>query len=64
MLVIILTREALSGLGISDAELRESTLTRHAKGVLAPLLASRGFDMAAAIGVADLAIGAFVVLSQ
>ena len=64
MTAITLTREALLGLGISEAELRESTLTCHAKGVLEPLLASRGFDMIGDIGVVDLAIEAFVVLSQ
>jgi hypothetical protein len=60
---LTVTREVFEALGVTMSDLREPTLAGHARSVLEPLLASRGFDIAREITFTVLADDS-IVLTQ
>ena len=64
MPVLTLTMDRVEALGVSDAELRQSTLGPDSMRGLELVLASRGFDLTRTIHVVVLASGEGIVLTQ
>jgi len=63
MPTLTVTRQTLEALGVSAADLREPTLTGHARRRLEAILASQGFDPTGDIDAVVLQSGG-VILSQ
>jgi hypothetical protein len=64
MPTLTLTLGTLEALGLSRADLSESTLRLDVQHPLEPVLASRGFDVTRTIRVHELTGGAGFVLTQ
>jgi hypothetical protein len=62
--VLTLTMDRAEVLGVSTAELQQSTLGLDSKRRLEAMLASRGFDMTRTIHVVVLSGGEGIVLTQ
>jgi hypothetical protein len=64
MPTLTLTLDRAKALGVSQAELLDSTLAMDVKRLLEPMLASRGFDLTRTVHVVVLASGESIVLTQ